>query len=323
MTMTRIGVFLLFACVRAHADWFRVEGLELGEMALPFQNPKVEIIWKLQTNRVPATMKIYKVVPAQFSFRFITNLIAMGGFNEPEKVKNALVPALRGKEAIWEEVPAHKTIALSPQRGKAEFFNTSRIPLPGQPEHGLPSVEQALKLALETAKTLGMKTNELARELDSNRLLVRKDKTERGGLLDGKYTKRDIALGIYLYRAFDGIPVYGNGNCGGLYVRFGNDAQVAEVDLSWRNLEVKNVRPTADRNQLTKWIRQGKAFTPDAELDSAKVKKLTIHDMVAHYRGFPTDYHQSEILPMVVIQAIADLGGTTNHVMLLCPIVEE
>lgn len=318
--MKWVVMLLAFACASACAEWNRPVGLQLGEMGFPFENPKVEVIWKLQTNRVPATMKIYKVVPAKFSLQFITNLIALGGFKEPEKVKNALVPALRGKDAMWEEVPAHKTIALSPERGKAEFFDTSRRAKPRERERGVPNDEEALKLAIETARVLSISTNELAKEPDSGRLLIRRDKRERGGLLDGKYTKRDISRGVYLYRAFHGIPVYGNGDCGGLYTDFGDDAKVAELTLSWRNLEVKATRPTADRNQIAKWIRQGKAFTPNPELDATKVKKLTIHDMVVHYRTFPTDSYQSEVLPMVVIQAIADSGA---HIMLLCPILQD
>ena len=310
--------YLLLACEFAHAD-----SLQLGEMGFPFQNRNVEIAWKVHTNRVPSAMKVYRVVPTKFSLQFITNLIAMGGFKEPEKVKNALMPALQGKDAIWEEVPAHKTISFSPRRGKAEFFNTSRIPLPGQPEHGLPSVEQALEMALQTAKTLGIYASELARSPDSGQLLTRKDKQELGGLVNGKYTKRDIALGIYLYRAFEQIPVYGNGNCGGLYVNFGNDAQIAEINFSWRSVEVKAIRPTADRIQIAKWLKQGKAYFPDPDVDPAQVKRLTIHEMNAHYRGFFTELEQAEVVPMVVMQGTAESNDLTTSIMLFCPIIKD
>jgi len=309
-----------FLCASAQGQSLRVEGLQFEEMGFPFDNRNVEVIWKLQTNRIPATMNIYRVVPAKFSVQFLTNLIAMGGFKEPEKVKNALVPALRGKDALWEEIPAHKTIGLSPERGKAQFFDTSRRAGPKERPHGVPSDEQALKLAMEAAKVLGISTNELAKEPDSGRPLIRRSKQTMGGLLDGKYSEREISRAVYLYRDFDGIPVYGSGNCGGLYVDFGNDARIASLDLSWRNLQVKTTRPTADRNQIAKWIKGGKAYFSNEDVKPEKVKKLTIHDMVAHYRGFPTDYHQSEVLPMVVIQATADSGA---HIMLFCPIVEH
>jgi hypothetical protein len=311
------------ACACAHADQLRVDALQLGEMGAPFENPKVVIVWTVQTNRVPSAMKLYRVVPAKFSIQLMTNLIAMGGFKEPEKVKNAMVPALRGKDTIWEEVPAHKTITVSPRRGKAQFFNTSRIPLPGEPEHGLPADDEALKLALQTAKTLGLATAEFARSLDSDQFLIRRSKRERSGLLNGKYTKRDISRGIYLYRAFDGVPVYGNGNCGGLYVNFGNDAQVAEVDLSWRSVEVEATLQTADRNQIAKWIKEGKAYFADEDVNPAKVKKLIIRDIVAHYRGFSTEEEQAMVVPMAVIQATAESKDGATSIMLLCPIIDE
>lgn len=316
--MKLVAFFLASACVLAHAGELR-----LDELGFPFRNRNLEIVWKTTTNRVPAMMNIYKAVPANFSHSLVTNLLAMGGFNEPEKVKNALAPALKGKDAAFEEIPAHKTISLSPSRGMALFFNTSRIPLPRQPEHGLPSDGPALKLALETAKTLGIKTNDLARALDSDQFLVRRDKRERGGLLNGKYTKRDIARGVYLYRAIDGIPVYGNGNCGGLYVNFGNDAQIAEVDMSWRNLEVKKRCPTATRDEVARRLRDGKAVIQIEGADPARIKKITILDMIPHYRTFPGDEAQAAIFPLLMIEATADLGDKAVPVTLFCPIIKE
>lgn len=311
--------FLASACAAAaHADDFRFD-----EMGFPFRNKELEIVWKLTTNRVPAAMNIYKVVPSKFTLSLVTNLIAMGGFKEPEKVKNALAPALNGKNTEFEEIPAQKTISLSPGRGLALFFNFPRIPLPRQPEHGLPSDEQALKLALETAKTLGIKTTDLAKALDSDQFLIRRDKRERGGLLDGKYTKRDIARGIYLYRAIDGIPVYGNGNCGGLYVNFGNDAQIAEVELSWRDLEVKKRCPTASREEFARRLRNGSTFIRIEEGNPEKIRKITILEMVAHYRTLSGHDGQSLVLPIVVIQANANYDNQSIPVTFFCPAVIE
>src|SRR6266487_635182 len=144
-------IFLAFVSGCARAD-----DLHFDEMGFPFRNRKLEIVWKTPTNRVPPAMNIYKTVPSKFSLRLITNLVAMGGFKEPERVKNALIAALKGKEAAFEEIPAHKSILLSPQRGLASFFDTTRYALPRESEHGVPSDEQAPKLALEAAKILGI-----------------------------------------------------------------------------------------------------------------------------------------------------------------------
>jgi len=316
--MKLVLIVLTSACALAHAD-----DLHFDEMGYPFKNRKLEIVWKTTTNRVPPTMNIYKVVPSKFSFSLVTNMIAMGGFKEPEKVKNALIPALRGKEAAFEEIPAHKTIHLSPERGLALFFNDSRYALPREPERGVPSDEDAPKLALEVAKALGVNTSEIARVPDSDRFLFRRDKRTMGGLLNGKYTKRDIARGIYLYRAIDGIPVYGNGNCGGLYVNFANDAQAAQVELSWRNLEVKKRSATASRDEIARRLRNGSAFIRLEEGDPAKIKKITILEMLAHYRTLSGHDAQALVLPIVVIQANADLGDQTVPVQFFCPVAAD
>jgi len=309
---------LASACALANAD-----DLHFDELGYPFKNRKLEIIWKTTTNRVPSTMNIYRTVPSKFSLSLVTNLIAMGGFKDPDKVKNALTPALKGEEAVYEEIPAHKTISLSPARGLALFFNTSRYAQPREPDHGVPTDEQAPILALEAAKLLGIKTSDIARTLDSDQFLFRRDKRTMSGLLNGKYTKRDTARGIYLYRAIDGVPVYGNGNCGGLYVNFANHAQMAQVELSWRNLEVKKRCSTASREEIARRLRNGKAYILANEADLEKIAKITILEMVAHYRTFSGHDAQGLVLPIVVIQANAELGDQAVPVQFVCPVIVD
>ena len=310
---------LAFASAVAHCDELR-----LDDLGLKFNPKSTDFVWKLSTNRVPRSLNIYRVGVAQFSQETISNLLTLGKFKDSAAAKKALLPALEGKDCSFEEEPAHKSISILPSRGVASFFNDRVIPLPGQTETAPPSDEQVLHLALNIAKTLGIKDSELARKPDSREYLVWRDKRTRGGLLNGKYAHRDIARGIYLYRAVNGISFEGHGLCGGLYVNFGNNGNIAELNLSWRRLEAVTAKATAHPQALTKKLKTGNAviqISEDANLE--KIQTLTITNILAHYRGYASNERQAWVYPFAILEATAELGSRKLPASLLCPILKE
>ena len=157
------------------ADVLRFE--DLGEF---YNGRNVQINWNLATNRVPSTMSIYRVVPAKFSAEIISNLVYLGGFTDQANVREALLPALKGKDCLFEEIPAHFTIQISPRRGLAGFFNHDLLHLTGQLEPSPPLDEEVLTLALEIAKLVGIKDSDLAQKPDSNQYWFWRDKRTKG-----------------------------------------------------------------------------------------------------------------------------------------------
>jgi len=310
-------LLLLPTCHSGCANELRLDD-DFGPL---FQGKSLQISWELSTNRVPKEMNIYRVVPARFSFETLSNLVVLGRFKEAARVRSALVPSLRGKDCLFEEEPAHIGINISPGRGLA-FLQTRAIPLPGEPETGPPSDEEVLRLAVKIATMLGIKPSELARKPDAQDYLVWRDKRTRGGRINGEYRAREVARGIYLYRAVDGVSFNGNGPCGGLYVNFGNDAKVAQLDFSWRNLERKDRRPTASQDELTRRLRSGKAVI-QVEAEPARIERLVITNMVPYYRGYGSHEPQSWVYPFVVIQATAEIGKEKIPASLACPILKD
>lgn len=316
--LTSLATLVLSACARAHAG-----GLGLDEIGIPFTAKKVEIVWNMATNRLPAMMNVYKVVPARFSPEVISNVVALGEFAEPGKVRNALAPASEGKDCLFEEVPAHNAISISPHRGRIFYFNDKVIASWGQPVTGLPSENEVLELSLELAKRLGIKVSEFARKPDSDAFLCWRDRRTQGGNIDGKLTKRETARGISLRRAIGGVSFQGVGLCGGIYVNFGNNGKIAQLDFSWRNLELKRSYPVLSRDEIAKRIKSGKAAIQIEDADPAKIRKLTITSVMPHYRGQTSAEVQTSVYPFAAIEATADLGDKTLPVTLLYPIIKE
>lgn len=304
-------------CVLARADELR-----FTDVGQPFKNKNVEINWKLATNCVPASMNIYHVVATKFSPEIISNLVSLGEFKNPATVRKILSPALDGKDSFFEEEPAHKVISISPSCGRAGFFNDKVIPLPGQRETGPPADEEVLRLALNIATNLSINPSELARKPNSHEFLMWRDKRTRGGRVNGEYRKREIARGIYLYRAIDGVSFEGIGFCGGLYVNFGNDAKIAEVDFSWRELEFRGSRATATQNEIAQRLRSGKAVIL-IEADPTEVQRLTITNMVPHYRGYSSTEPQEWVYPFVILEATAEVGTRKLPASLACSVLRD
>src|SRR5450759_618358 len=73
-TLVIVTVVQCLIALRAQAVTLPFE----QEYVEPFYSPKLQVVWAA-TNKLPATVRIFKIVPANFSPTAISNLTAMGG----------------------------------------------------------------------------------------------------------------------------------------------------------------------------------------------------------------------------------------------------
>jgi hypothetical protein len=59
--------------------------IPLDYIGQPFYSKNLRVEWKLPTNSLPATVRVFKIVPANFSRRTISNLMNLGGFSEANR----------------------------------------------------------------------------------------------------------------------------------------------------------------------------------------------------------------------------------------------
>lgn len=314
--MRGILLFLLLAQKIACA-----QQLPLNELGAPFAY-KGQIEWPA-TNALPMEMNLYKVIPAEFSLNLISNIAVLGGFTNLPKTVNALLPAFRGKDCLFEEEPARKAISVSPKRGQIFFHNTRRIALPRETVTQVPSSDETLSLALLALPRLGLSESQFAKKRDSGELLFWRIKQTNTHKKDGKLVKQETANGLNLVRAIDGISFAGIGNFGGLYLLFGNEGKIAEFELCWRNLRATTKLPVVDRTRITDWIRNGKVFLePNPDLPST-IDKLVVTNVTPHYFGLSGTDVQKWVYPFLTLEGFAEGAGKKSAIVLCCPASEE
>jgi hypothetical protein len=61
------------------------EEIPLDYPGQPFYSKNLRVEWKLTTNSLPATVRVFKIVPGNFSQMTISNLMKLGGFSQTNR----------------------------------------------------------------------------------------------------------------------------------------------------------------------------------------------------------------------------------------------
>jgi hypothetical protein len=297
--------------------------LSVGDLGNPFQAKGIPITWEAETNIFPDSVAVYEVVPAHVSRRFVSNIVALAKFAEPDKALTQLLPASEGKEAFYSDVVDKKYIGLSPSRGRAYYRSERAICLPKQSVEGVPDDEKAREIALTLLPELLISTNQLAYKPGTRDVYVVRSARVRTSFdkRAGKAVKETIARGVSMFRATNGISFAGRGVFDGVYVNFGSKQEVAELELVWRNLQFYRLLPVADSRRILERIRTGKAVIQmEAGLD--QIRSLIVRKAQVYYLGKDGLEIQKMVYPFVALNATADMGNTNVNVVINCPLVQ-
>ena len=296
--------------------------LPLDSLGEPFALKEGRIEW-LATNALPTTMNVYKVSPAQFSPGLITNVVALGGFTNHQRVVNSLAPARKGTDCLFEEEPARKGISVSPRRGTISFINSKMIALPRGAVTNVPSDDEALRLARRVCQRLAIEESEFAKGSDGVNPLYWRTRQINTHKRDGKPRKEQTANGLYLVRGIDGASFAGVGHFGGLYLLFGNEGRIANFDLCWRSLSIAKKAPVISRDRISGWIKSGKVFMePEPDLPPV-IEKLVITNIIPHYYGFNSTEVQDWVYPFLTLEGFVEGVGKRRAIVFCCPASES
>ncbi len=124
--------------------------------------------------------------------------------------------------------------------------------------------------------------------------------------------------GIMLCRQIDGIELSDS-----FLIEFGNDSAVATLKMNWRSLKPYQRYKTARPNEITDWIKAGRAVVfPDVNGDDSvpvQAKKFTITKATPVYLSRNA---QGFVFPSVDLEVVADIGSTNATTFYLnCPIL--
>ncbi|HNR71108.1 MAG TPA: hypothetical protein P5037_08325 [Candidatus Paceibacterota bacterium] len=308
-----------------------VAQLSLEAFGDPFDGKRVEIVWTVPTNKLPQSLNTMRVLPAVFTDEVVSNVISLCEFKEPEQVRLLFRPVTHGKEVSYQEPQPEKpvlgkSLRIYPADGYINYLNPKAEALPRSRVEGVPDEAEALSLAVRLLPKLGINQDELAHKPDGKQLEFLKTSRTMGKFVKNakEPVEQVIVRGVILFRQINNVAFSGAGDCDGLRVEFGNNAQIKELALTWRNLRTDKTVTLASPDQIVQRIKGGKAVIrlPEPFANLQLVKKLTIIDARPYYFAFVGGHRQKIVYPYVMLTADADLGFTNQVAWLNCPIVK-
>ncbi|MCU0785134.1 MAG: hypothetical protein MUF81_14015 [Verrucomicrobia bacterium] len=189
---------------------------------------------------------------------------------------------------------------------------------------GIPSEEEAYRLALKYLRFVGVDSSQLARKSGSTELRVYRMKTERS-YTDRKRGERIVGAvdlrGVCFVRWIDGMEFTGLGTAGGVVVEFGDEGKVHQLRVNWRNFQPYRLEAFPTPQQFVERIRKGLAVAVDPI--PVGIKKITITKVAPFYQGIATDEKQPFLYPFADVELDLDAGGTNHFLRVTCPVVME
>lgn len=265
------------------------------EDAEPFYTPKSQIVWAA-TNKLPATAKIFKVVPASFSSTAISNLTAMGGTAD----------AKRGWMDLYNKTDSRLPLEKVPGKARAYELGTNLLP----------------KLEIQ----IGELVSEAGRPAAwySPGLRGHMDKATR------KQVAEPCSMGIQFRRVLDGVE------CLGQQVRFQFECQeaITQLEVRWHGVQVDKTCAVATPDQIVSWIKEGRARAHPVEttgsrwIKLADIRKVTIRQVRPFYDAEPNWENPEKIpdflYPYAGIEVEVEFSPEDRETLeISCPIIKE
>jgi hypothetical protein len=279
-----------------------------------------EIRWSDSATLSSPSATVYRVTPINFSPTVISNIMSLTGFSWRERKK---FPGgwREGNALYFADADENRYLGFVPTFGYIYYNNSAAIAGPGQRVSGVPSEEKALQLALGIVDELGIDQSQLATRPNSDeprytralRTMGQRDPSQ------GKLVTSVIARELFLIRTLGGVECNGVGFSGGIFLSFGNEGQLARLEMIWRNVSPARQEPVASREQLATWLRNGKCVI--RSLETYDIRKLSITGITPYYFEYQAGVPQEYIYPYTSLQAEAEMPATNETIRICCPLL--
>jgi hypothetical protein len=305
-------------CFLALADAvFAGEGLSFKGFP-EFRNPQAEIVW-VSRPRNPASLWIYKVVPQTYSPSTISNFMALGSFTDADRIQNDSTLRFRSDDKS-------KNLEIIPANGWVRYWDNQADSTYKKEIEGVPNNQEVERKALELLARFGIERTNLALRPGTSRPIGfgTQISSEHFSKTQSNRVTDIINRGVMFVRAIDGVSFTGTGIGGGTKVNFGLRGQLQWFEIVWRNLQPFERGKVASPDEISRWIKDGRAVMTHRNYVNPKdVKKLTITDCAPLYMGCGGNVKQAFVYPFAQLEAIADLGYTNSPLQLYCPILSN
>jgi len=277
----------------------------------PFKT-RAQITWGV-TNVLPASMMLYKQVLPSPPESMISNAMAFGNFSLLNRVQSPDKGIL-----VFQDKPAKmgmtRRLRLCPATGWLEYIDCRAQSFPVK---GVPSFEEANRLAIELFQRLGGDTNQINPKPRSP--------AEGTATTFDRKTGRDIetvicSQMITLRRQVRGIDIGSS-----FIISFANEAKPDDINMDWPKLEPYKECQIAKPDQIISFLKSGRAIIPKNNVDAPEDAPLTITKVQPYY---PTLEDQAAIpgfvYPWGRLELTAHLGKTNQSVLHInCPLIDK
>ena len=282
LIITAVVQSLLALCAQAVTLPFEDNYVE------PFYAPQAQIVWAV-TNNLPATARVFKVIPAKFSPTALSNLTAMGGTADPK----------RGSMNLYRIADANMSLANVPDQARAYGLGTNILAKLEIPADELMSDGGKLKAGY------------------SHGTRGRMDKTTRQMITEPR------SMGIEFRRALDGVECFGQS----VRIQFESQEAITQLEVKWHALLPEATNKVATTEQILSWIKEGRARANPVEttgsrwIKVADIKRVTIRQARLCYDA---DSMPKRLFPYLALQVEVEFSpGDVESVGFFCPIIAE
>jgi hypothetical protein len=297
------------------------DGPPLQNFCEPFNGKNCEVIWVAATN-LPTSVKIFSVVPRQFSSAAVSNLLQIAELKSNQRKRVDQTGVFAGKDVrFFGDQKETRQLNLVPSQGFVVINKTGSVAqIPKEMPAGVPEEKEALRLTLNILEKIGISRSELATNSDGTIRLsvlvgtvIHKDKSS--GQVVTNVTDREIDLS----RQIEDVPVWGGA---GVSAKFGNEGKLAYLSATWRSVKPDKDCPVPTPAGFVNRIKTGQVLIRN-EQANASFQKITVTKAALYYWENFGSEPQTYIYPFAVLEAKTDQHGDNSTVQLFVPFANQ
>jgi sulfur carrier protein ThiS len=282
-----------------------------------FDAAKVEIVW-VATNKTPQSAKIFKVVPTKFSPETVSNALNLARLTKNDKKAPTQNGVLAGKDVLsFETRDGMRHLDIIPSQGAIALNRTDVIATPREPVTGVPTADEGISNIVRLLPKLGIRLSEIVTNANGKPVPYSRfeQKDFHKDKATGKIITNIVSQAISLNRQINGIPVWG---AAGVFVQFGNESKIADLNLTWRSIQPDGEYPVPTGSNFVAAIKSGNALIRREQAEQPYAK-VTIRNVQLYYWENDASEAQSHIYPFAVLNADTDATGDNAKIQLFIP----
>jgi hypothetical protein len=298
----------------------------MGYLGNPFYSKNLRVEWNLATNSLPATVRLFKIVPGNFSTMTISNLMKLGGFSETNR-------SLTGYNGY--KLPAdvlcyyngRDSLVIDSASGTVDL--DAPVSYKSLPED-VPDETRSFNFATNVLRQLEFPTGQLIKDGGRLKAWFYQEETTTYPKGSEPITRRS-RMKVEFRRMLDGIP----STLEDVDIDFAGQEKITSLEIRWPGIEPSKPYPVASTQKIAAWIKEGRARVQDLEgpdgvrlLQPSGIRQITIVGIKLYYTGSsyfrdktPDEVQASRMYPYAVLKADAEINPDDHEMIwLFCPI---